>query len=114
MRFFLLFAFLAVSTYGSSQAQSTPKPIGMTISATFESFLKAKVAKLLVTAVAANSQAEAAGLVVGDEIIKVDGIDIPGKWFFELMPLQDFTPGKAKLLTLKRADGTQYEARLVK
>jgi C-terminal processing protease CtpA/Prc len=61
-----------------------------------------------------DSQAKAAGLAVGDELIRVEGIEVPGNGAFTLKPHMEFVPGKPKRLMFRRADGSTYEATLTK
>ncbi len=55
-----------------------------------------------------------ASLATGDELIRVDGIEVPGNGAFILKPHMEFVPGKPKRLMFKRTDGSAYEATLTK
>ena len=69
---------------------------------------------MLIAKVDTGSQAERKGLQVGDEVLKVDGVTVPGNGVFTLRPHMKFEPGVPKRLSLKHADGTVYEAELTK
>jgi C-terminal processing protease CtpA/Prc len=102
----------AVTTF--SLAQGAGKPIGFSLEVSVDGSLNPKVTKVLVTTVMQGSLAQAAGLVFGDELIRVAGITVPGTSASVLRPHMEFVPGKPKRLAFKRADGTEYEATLTK
>lgn len=95
-------------------AGAQPRPIGFSLQVSTDGILSPKVVKAVVGKVAEDSQAKAAGLAAGDELIKVEGIDVPGNGAYTLKPHMEFVPGKPKRLTFRRADGSTYEATLTK
>ena len=95
-------------------ALAQARPIGFSLQVSTEGILSPKVVKAVVGKVQDDSQAQAAGMAVGDELIKVEGIDVPGNGAFTLRPHMEFVPGKPKRLVFKRADGSTYEATLTK
>lgn len=99
---------LAVAS-ASSTAQS--KPIGFSLQVSVDGTM---VAKAIVSKVQPDSQAKAAGLSSGDELIRVEGIEVPGNSASTLKPHMEFLPGKPKRLMFMRADGSTYEATLTK
>jgi len=98
----------------SFAASAEPKPIGFSLQVSTDGILSPKVVKAVVGKVQDDSQAKAAGMAAGDELIKVEGIDVPGNGAFTLKPHMEFVPGKPKRLVFKRADGSTYEATLTK
>ena len=98
----------------SFAASGQPKPIGFSLQVSTDGILSPKVVKAVVGKVQDDSQAKAAGLAAGDELIKVEGIDVPGNGAFTLKPHMEFVPGKPKRLVFRRADGSTYEATLTK
>ncbi len=95
-------------------ASAEPKPIGFSLQVSTDGILSPKVTRAVVGQVLDNSQAKAAGLATGDELIRVDGIEVPGNGAFMLKPHMEFVPGKPKRLMFKRTDGSTYEATLTK
>lgn len=77
-------------------------------------FLNPIVKKILVTEVIKGSLAEAAGMRAGDQIIQIEGQNVVGKRAMELRPFLKLNPGETRTFRLKRADGTEAEARITK
>lgn len=77
-------------------------------------FLNPLVKKILVTEVIKGSLAEAAGMRAGDQIIQIEGQTVAGKRAKELQPFMKLNPGETRSLRLKRADGTEVDARITK
>jgi len=90
------------------------EPIGMGLNVATEGFLGTTVSKVTVAKIDAGSQAERKGLLVGDEVLKVNGVTVPGAGVFTLRPHMKFEPGVSKRLSMKHVDGTAYEVELVK
>jgi C-terminal processing protease CtpA/Prc len=61
-----------------------------------------------------ESQAQKAGLSLGDELIKVQDVIVPGTDASVLKPHMEFVSGKPKKLLFRRPNGQTYEAMLVK
>jgi len=97
-----------------SLAQGAGKPIGFSLEVSADGNLNPTVTKVRVTTVTQGSPAQAAGLAVGDELIRVAGVIVPGTSASVLKSHMEFVPGKPKRLAFKRADGTEYEATLTK
>jgi len=77
-------------------------------------FLNPNVARIVILEVVPSSQASEAGLVPGDEIIRVEQLVVPGTKARDLEPLMEFKPGVPKRLVLRRSNGTQYEVTFTK
>ena len=88
--------------------------IGFSLNVQADGFFKPKVTKITVNQVEAGSQAQLAGLAIGDELIKVQDIEVPGADASLLKPHMEFVQGKPKKLVFKRANGQIYEATLLK
>lgn len=61
-----------------------------------------------------GSQAQTAGLALGDELIKVQDVEVPGNDASVLKPHIEFVSGKPKKLVFRRPNGQSYEATLLK
>ena len=107
-------AFALAIGLASFAASAQPKPIGFSLQVSTDGILSPKVVKAVVGKVLDDSQAKAAGLAAGDELIKVEGLDVPGNGAYTLKPHMEFVPGKPKRLMFRRADGSTYEATLTK
>lgn len=105
---------LLVLSMACAGAQAQSPPIGFSLQISTEGVFSPKVAKAVVGQVLDGSQARQAGLAVGDELIVVDGVEVPGNGASTLKPHMAFVPGKPKRLTFRRADGSTYEATLTK
>ena len=77
-------------------------------------FLNPLVTRILVTEVIKGSIAEAAGMKAGDQIIQIEGQSVAGRRARELQPFMKLNPGETRTLRLKRADGTEVDARITK
>jgi C-terminal processing protease CtpA/Prc len=77
-------------------------------------FLNPLVKKLFVETVTKGSLAEAAGLKVGDEIVKIEGQTVVGRRARELQGYMKLNPGETRTLRLKHADGTEADVRITK
>lgn len=107
-------AVIAALCMACSAAAAQSKPLGFSLQVSTEGLFSPKVVKAVVGQVQDGSQAKAAGLTMGDELIRVEGIDVPGNQAFTLKPHMEFVPGKPKRMTFKRADGSRYEVTLTK
>ena len=99
---------------GAALAQPTVKPIGFGMQVERESFLSTTVSKAVITEVMPDSQALAGGVAVGDELVKVQGVRIPGNSALALMPHLEFVPGEPKTIVFRRANGSEYEVTFVR
>lgn len=97
---------------GAACAQSVP--IGFSLQVSTDGILSSKIVKAVVGQVQENSQANRAGLAAGDELIRVEGIEVPGNDAYALKPHMEFVPGRPKRLVFKRPDGSIYEATLTR
>ena len=105
---------LTTQSAQSVGAESTPKPIGISVEVDTDSMFGGRVNKIVVTKVAPESQAKAAGVTAGDEIVQLEGKAIQGIEAKALKPQMEFAPGKPKRIGLKRNDGSLYEITLTK
>lgn len=93
----------------SAWAQQPEKKIGFGISVSTDGIFSSTIAKVAVTQVTPDSQALAAGVLAGDEIVKIQDITVPGNNAAKLKEHMDFVPGVPKKITFKRATGTEYD-----
>lgn len=102
------------STINQANAQQTLGRIGFSLKVQADGFFNPKVTKVVVELVEPGSQAQIAGLALGDELIKVQDIEVPGTDASVLKPHMEFVSGKPKKLVFRRPNGQTYEATLVK
>ncbi|GAA5181266.1 hypothetical protein GCM10025771_27810 [Niveibacterium umoris] len=95
-------------------AEGGGKPIGFAVRVSTEGIFSTKVEKVEVAKVEPGSQAEAAGIAIGDELVRVEGMRVPGGDGVKLKPLMHFSPGEPKHLAFKRKDGSGYDVTLLK
>jgi predicted metalloprotease with PDZ domain len=95
-------------------AQQPSGKIGFSLKVQADGFFNPKVTRIVVDLVEPDSQAQKAGLALGDELIKVEDIEVPGTDASVLKPHIKFISGKPKKLVFKRVNGQIYEATLVK
>jgi membrane-associated protease RseP (regulator of RpoE activity) len=100
---------LVVAPLQSAWAQQPEKKIGFGISVSTDGIFSSTIAKVAVTQVTPDSQALAAGVLAGDEIVKIQDITVPGNNAAKLKEHMDFVPGVPKKITFKRATGTEYD-----
>ncbi len=107
-------ALAALLAAGTAFADDKPAPIGMSLKIHAEGFFSTTVVKATVESLVPDSQALKAGLAVGDELLRVQGITVPGNKADVLKPHMKFEPGVPKKLAFKRADGSEYEVTLIR
>ena len=100
---------LLLAAAGAATAQAPGKPIGFSIEVSTDGLFSTTVQKVVVTNVVPDSQAQASGLVVGDELVKVQGLVVPGNSATTLKPAMAFVPGVPKKLVFKHGNGAEYE-----
>ena len=108
----LLNALPGVTVAGESKEKA--KPIGFSLQVSGDGFFNPTVNKAVVKAIIPGTPAEAAGIKVGDELVKVEGVVVPGNSGSVLKPRMEFVPGKPKKMVFKRPDGTEYEVTLTR
>ena len=101
-------------TITQANAQQPSGRIGFSLKVQADGFFNPKVTKVVVELVEPGSQAQTAGLVLGDELIKVQDVEVPGNDASVLKPHLEFVSGKPKKLVFRRPNGQTYEATLVK
>ena len=101
-------------TMTQANAQQPSARIGFSLKVQADGFFNPKVTKVVVDLVEPGSQAQTAGLALGDELIKVQDIEVPGTDASILKPHMAFVSGKPKKLVFRRSNGQTYEATLVK
>ena len=101
-------------TITEATAQQPSGKIGFSLKVLADGIFNPKVTKIVVDLVEPESQAQKAGLALGDELIKVEDIEVPGTDASVLKPHIKFISGKPKKLVFKRVNGQIYEATLVK
>lgn len=109
-----LLALCLAFTVFLAAAAPAGKGFGFGLEVSVEGFFAPKVTKVVVKSLEAGSQAQSAGLAVGDELIRVDGLTVPGAPASELKSRMEFEVGKPKKLGLRRTDGKEYEATFTK
>lgn len=115
---FLSFALSVCMVFGLTITQATAQQpsgkIGFSLKVQADGIFNPKVTKIVVDLVEPESQAQKAGLALGDELIKVEDTEVPGTDASVLKPHIKFVSGKPKKLVFKRVNGQIYEATLVK
>jgi predicted metalloprotease with PDZ domain len=101
-------------TITPATAQQPSGRIGFSLKVQADGFFNPKVTKIVVDLVEPESQAQKAGLSLGDELIKVQDVIVPGTDASVLKPHMEFVSGKPKKLLFRRPNGQTYEAMLVK
>ena len=110
MQLSFLVVFVMVVTHPVALQVSEKSGFGLKVHA--DGFFNPKVIKVLVNLVEPGSQAHAAGLLLGDELIRVQDLSLPGTDTALLKPHINFVQGMAKRLVFKRPNGETYEATL--
>jgi C-terminal processing protease CtpA/Prc len=105
----LIAIWVALAPMSFAFAQQPEKKIGFSVQVSTDGYFSSTVAKVAITQVSADSQALAAGVVAGDEIIKIHDTTVPGNSASKLKEHMDFVPGVPKRITFKRANGTEYD-----
>jgi C-terminal processing protease CtpA/Prc len=100
---------LVLAPLQKAWAQPTEKKIGFGMSVSTDGFFSSTIAKVAVTQVSPDSQALAAGVTEGDEIVKVQDITVPGNSATKLKDHLDFVPGMPKKIRFKRSNGTEFD-----
>jgi C-terminal processing protease CtpA/Prc len=96
-------------------SQAADQKLGFVTQVEGEGFFANQVVKkILVTAVTKGSLAEAAGMRAGDQIIRIEGQNVAGRRARELQPFMKLNPGETRTFRLKRAEGTEVDARITK
>lgn len=95
-------------------AQPPEKKIGFGVQVYTDGFFSSTVTKITVTQVVAASQALAAGVAVGDELIRIQETVVPGGSATKLKEHMEFVPGVPKKITFKRANGSEYDVVFVR
>lgn len=98
----------------AGESKNAPKPIGFSLQVSGDGFFNPTVTMAVVKAILPGTPAEAAGIKVGDELVKVEGVVVPGNTGSALKPRMEFVPGKPKKMVFKRPDGTEYEVTLTR
>lgn len=91
------------------RAQPSEKKIGFGVQVSTDGFFSSTIAKVAVTQVSPDSQALAAGVAAGDELVKIQETTVPGNSATKLKEHMEFVPGVPKKITFKRSNGTEYE-----
>ena len=114
----LVFAASVCVAFGLTITQVTAQQpsgrIGFSLKVQADGFFKPKVTNVVVDLVEPGSQAQTAGLAPGDELIKVQDIEVPGTDASVLKPHMEFVSGKPKKLVFRRPNGQTYAVTLVK
>lgn len=111
----LAFGAGAARAEAQDAAKVPAKPaIGMSLKVETEGLLGLTVAKVVVSEVKPGSQAEAAGVLAGDQVVRVEGQQVPGGNALSLRPHMNFVPGEPKKLVFRHPSGTEFEVTLVK
>jgi C-terminal processing protease CtpA/Prc len=90
-------------------AQTSEKKIGFGVKVSTDGFFSSTIAKVEVTQVSPDSQALAAGVSPGDELVKIQDVAVPGNSASKLKEHMDFIPGVPKKIVFKRTNGAEYE-----
>ncbi len=101
---------LVLASAGAGQAAAPPRKIGFGVKVMTDGLLSQTISRIEVTKVSPGSQAQAAGVAVGDEVVKVDDIVVPGANALKLKAHMDFQPGVPKKIGFKHPNGVVYVA----
>ena len=100
---------LALNLLQVAHAQSSDKKIGFGVSVSTDGWFSSTIAKVAVSQVIADTQASVAGVAVGDEVIRIQEVTVPGNSASKLQEHMDFVPGVPKKILFKRPNGSEYE-----
>ena len=110
----LALSVLTLACAGRAEAEPSTKKIGFSVQVMTQGLTRTTVAKVSITQVTPGSQAQEAGVAVGDELVKIETTTVPGASVFILKPQMAFVPGVPKRITFRRASGAQYEVVFVR
>lgn len=105
---------LALLFTQGAAAQPSDRKIGFGIQVYTDGFFSSTVTKIAVTQVTVDSQAQAAGVAVGDELVRIQDTVVPGGSAPRLKEHMDFVPGVPKKITFRRANGSEYDVVFVR
>ena len=103
-----LVALVMVVTQPAALQVSERFGLGLQVQA--DGYFNPKVIKVLVNLVEPGSQADTAGLSLGDELIRVQDLSLPGTDMALIKFHIDFFQGMPKTLVFRRPSGQTYEA----
>jgi C-terminal processing protease CtpA/Prc len=105
---------LALAAVVAAPSAAEPGFLGIGISIDGEGFVANRIVKAVkVERVVQHSPAARAGIVLGDELVEVDGRTVRGSRVSELRPLLDRPAGHVLRLVVKRPSGQLVEVRVV-
>lgn len=110
----LLSAVFCLSVMSSAALAAEKGKIGLLLDISVEGgFFNPTVAKVKVTEIVAGGAAEKAGVLVGDDIIKIADCVIPGCPADDAKDLMKKNKGESVSFLIKQADGTEVIKTLV-
>lgn len=95
----------------ASNAHAVDK--GFTLDVTVSGFFSPEVSKAVIKSVVAESPAEQAGLSVGDEVLAIEGCEIPGCSAKNAKASFNKEAGDVLVLKMKKPNGEVYQADVV-
>lgn len=108
--FGIALSILVLASAGAGQAAAPPRKIGFGVKVITDGLLSQTISRIEVTKVSPGSQAQAAGVAVGDEVVKVDDIVVPGTNALKLKAHMDFQPGIPKKIGFRHPNGVVFVA----
>lgn len=94
-------------------AQRAPSSLGISLEVHADGVFRPRIVKVLVKNVEPGSPVQAAGLSAGDELIRVEGVTLPGALASTMTDPMRPESGKPKRLGLRRPGGQEHDAVLV-
>ena len=91
-------------------ATAAGKPVGLRMKVSANGIFVQTINAITVTSVDPGSQALEAGIQARDELVRVNGVQVPGTKALDLRPHLQFPPGVPVKLQFKRGDGTLVDA----
>ncbi|GEA13186.1 PDZ domain-containing protein [Alteromonas sp. KUL49] len=106
-RIVVLLALLSLPSFAAE-----PGDKGFQMDVSVSGFFSPEVKQATIKSVVENSSAEQAGIVIGDDVIAIDGCEIPGCSASTAKDALQKPAGEVVVLTMKKPDGSIYEARV--
>ena len=110
----LAFYFFLAAALAHSASAGEKGWFGFGVSIKGEGFILNPILRsVTVDSVEPRSPAAEKGIAVGDEIIRLENTDVPGRRALELRSLMQRTVGESLHVKLKRSNGETYSATLI-
>lgn len=100
---------LALASF-AAPSSAAGKPVGLRMKVAASGIFVQTITAITVTSVDPGSQALEAGIKAQDELVRVNGVQVPGTKALDLRPHLQFPPGVPVKVQFKRGDGTLVDA----